>query len=166
MSQDRSMKSSHGQPNVIDEYIATFPPATQRILAELAATIRAAAPGAAEKISYRMPTFALHGNLGSGKTTFVQGMVRGLGIGEQVSSPTFALIHEYGYPARFFHIDCYRETSVERWIQIGLSDYFDREAISAIEWADHVAALLPQRAYHLTFLHGEGEHERVIRMRR
>ena len=109
---------------------------------------------------------ALHGNLGSGKTTFVQGMVRGLGIGEQVSSPTFALIHEYGYPARFFHIDCYRETSVERWIQIGLSDYFDREAISAIEWADHVAALLPQRAYHLTFLHGEGEHERVIRMRR
>jgi tRNA threonylcarbamoyladenosine biosynthesis protein TsaE len=105
---------------------------------------------------------ALHGNLGSGKTTFVQGMVRGLGLGEQVSSPTFALIHEYGYPPQFFHIDCYRETSAERWKQIGLSEYFDREAISAIEWAIHVASLLPKRTYHLTFLHGERDHERVI----
>ena len=109
---------------------------------------------------------ALHGNLGSGKTTFVQGMVRGLGLEEQVSSPTFALIHEYGYPPRFFHIDCYRETSVERWMQIGLPDYFDREAISAIEWADHVAALLPKRTYQLTFIHGEGDHERVIKVKR
>ncbi|MHA1939506.1 MAG: tRNA (adenosine(37)-N6)-threonylcarbamoyltransferase complex ATPase subunit type 1 TsaE [Candidatus Thorarchaeota archaeon] len=105
---------------------------------------------------------ALHGNLGSGKTTFVQGMVKGLGLGDQVSSPTFALIHEYGYPPQFFHIDCYRETSTERWKQIGLSEYFDREAISAIEWASHVASLLPTRTYHLTFLHGERDHERVI----
>ncbi|MFC1618748.1 tRNA (adenosine(37)-N6)-threonylcarbamoyltransferase complex ATPase subunit type 1 TsaE [Candidatus Neomarinimicrobiota bacterium] len=109
---------------------------------------------------------ALHGSLGSGKTTFVQGMVRGLGLGEQVSSPTFALIHEYGYPPQFFHVDCYRETSAERWKQIGLSEYFDREAISAIEWAIHVESLLPERTYHLTFLPGEGDHERVIEIKR
>lgn len=109
---------------------------------------------------------ALHGDLGSGKTTFVQGMVKGLGLGDQVSSPTFALIHEYGFPPRFFHIDCYREISIERWVQIGLSEYFDRDAISAIEWATHVASLLPERTYHLTFLLGAQDEERMIEVGR
>ncbi len=51
---------------------------------------------------------ALHGELGSGKTTFVNGIAAGLGMDDQVSSPTFALIHEYCAPAQLYHIDCYR----------------------------------------------------------
>lgn len=122
----------------------------------------------AEFVEHLVPgdVVALHGELGSGKTTFVQGMVKGLGLGDQVSSPTFALIHEYGFPPRFFHIDCYRETSAERWKQIGLSEYFDREAISAIEWAIHVTSLLPKRTYHLTFLPRERDDERMIKVKR
>jgi tRNA threonylcarbamoyladenosine biosynthesis protein TsaE len=122
----------------------------------------------ADFVEYLNPrdVVALHVDLGSGKTTFVQGMVKGLGLGGQVSSPTFALIHEYGFPPQFFHIDCYREVSIERWIQIGLSEYFDREAISAIEWAIHVESLLPKRTYHLTFLLGERDDERVIEVKR
>ena len=105
---------------------------------------------------------ALNGDLGSGKTTFVQGMAEGLGYNSPVSSPTFALIHEYGHPPVMYHMDCYRETSLERWRQLGLEEYLYGEAISVIEWAEHIAALLPASALRLTFSHGRRDNERRI----
>ncbi len=108
---------------------------------------------------------ALHGELGSGKTTFVQGMAEGLGLFDQVSSPTFALIHEHGQPPGLYHLDCYRETSLERWRQLGLAEYFSGEAVSVIEWAENIAPLLPEKTIHLTFSHGPGRNERTIELR-
>ncbi len=108
---------------------------------------------------------ALHGELGSGKTTFVQGIAEGLGLHDQVSSPTFALIHEHGPPPGFYHLDCYRETSLERWQQLGLAEYFYGEAVSVIEWAENIAPLLPEKTIHLTFSHGPERDERIIEVR-
>ncbi len=118
----------------------------------------------AEFVSHLKPgdVVALHGELGSGKTTFVQGMARGLGLRDQVSSPTFALIHEHGLPPRLYHMDCYREISPGRWRQLGVAEYFHGEAISVIEWAENIASLLPEKAIHLTFSHGPARDERII----
>ncbi len=109
---------------------------------------------------------ALHGELGSGKTTFVQGMAEGLGLHEQVSSPTFTLIHEFGRPPRLYHLDCYRETSLERWPQLGVGEYFDGPAVTVIEWAENMTPLLPEHVIHLTFSYGPEESERIIEVAR
>ena len=105
---------------------------------------------------------AMHGKLGSGKTTFVKGIAEGMGLTDEVSSPTFALIHEYGRPPRLYHMDCYRDTSLERWRHLGLNDYFDGPAISVIEWAEHIAPLLPHNSIHIRFTHGGEECDRVV----
>ncbi len=107
---------------------------------------------------------AMHGDLGSGKTTFVQGMVEGLEIDDQATSPTFSLIHEYGRPPELYHFDCYRETSLERWQQLGLDEYFNGNGITVIEWAENIASLLPGDAIHLTFSHGPKENQRIIQV--
>ncbi len=108
---------------------------------------------------------ALHGELGSGKTTFVKGMAAGLGLKDPVSSPTFALIHEYGAPAQLYHIDCYREHSLARWQSLGLSEYFDGQARTVMEWAEIIDPLLPDDTVHLYFAHGDGDDERLIEVR-
>ncbi len=105
---------------------------------------------------------ALHGELGSGKTTFIKGIAEAIGLDDPVSSPTFALIHEYGNPPELYHFDCYRETALERWESLGLAEYFDDEVISVIEWAEIIAPLLPERAIHVTLSHGADENERLI----
>ena len=121
----------------------------------------------AEFATYLCPgdVVALHGELGSGKSTFVGGMAEGLGLSDPVSSPTFALIHEYGRPPLLYHMDCYRETTLERWRQLGLSDYFGGRAVAVIEWAENIAPLLPRETIHLNFSHGEDESSRVVKVR-
>ena len=66
----------------------------------------------------------LNGNLGSGKTTFVKGVLKGLNYQYEVTSPTYTLINEYNADYDIIHIDCYREKDVNRWLNIGLIDYF------------------------------------------
>lgn len=105
---------------------------------------------------------ALHGPLGAGKTTFVQGMARGLGLSDQVTSPTFALVQEYGRPAKLIHIDCYRETDLNRWLGLGIQEYFDLDAITVIEWPETIAPLLPPRTINIQFGHGSGTSERMV----
>ena len=118
----------------------------------------------AEFATYLRPgeVVALHGELGSGKTTFIKGIAEALGLDDPVSSPTFALIHEYGDPPELYHLDCYRETALERWELLGLADYFDDEVVSVIEWAEIIGPLLPERAIHVTLSHGADENERLI----
>lgn len=106
---------------------------------------------------------ALHGDLGSGKTTFVQGVVAGLGVADEVTSPTFALVHEYGRPTRVVHIDCYREASVDRWLELGIIEYLNSDAICLIEWPETIADILPPETIHLQFEHNDDEHTRTIR---
>ncbi|MCX7924342.1 MAG: tRNA (adenosine(37)-N6)-threonylcarbamoyltransferase complex ATPase subunit type 1 TsaE [Fimbriimonadales bacterium] len=87
----------------------------------------------------------LMGDLGAGKTTFIRGVARGLGINEPVRSPTFTLIHEYtiqqpehlkGLP--FFHLDLYRIETPEQLSTLGLEEIFERGGIVAIEWAERL----------------------------
>ncbi len=87
----------------------------------------------------------LIGNLGAGKTTMAKGMVRGLGAAEpeDVSSPTFTLIHEYGTEGRVYHIDLYRLDEPRQVATLGLDEIFDRDAVVLIEWGERFPQLLP-----------------------
>ena len=87
----------------------------------------------------------LIGNLGAGKTTMAKGMVRGLGAAEpdDVSSPTFTLIHEYGTEGRVYHVDLYRLDEPRQVATLGLDEIFDRDAVVLIEWGERFPQLLP-----------------------
>ncbi|MBL8215868.1 MAG: tRNA (adenosine(37)-N6)-threonylcarbamoyltransferase complex ATPase subunit type 1 TsaE [Bryobacterales bacterium] len=87
----------------------------------------------------------LIGDLGAGKTTLTKGIVEGLGAGraEEVSSPTFTLIHEYGDPVRVYHIDLYRLESARELAGLGLEEILERDAVVIIEWPDRFARWLP-----------------------
>ncbi len=83
----------------------------------------------------------LDGDMGAGKTVFSKGVAKGLGIEEEVTSPTYAYMNDYG--GRLFHYDCYRIESAEQAENLGLADYFDMGGICLIEWAQNIAPLLP-----------------------
>jgi tRNA threonylcarbamoyladenosine biosynthesis protein TsaE len=86
----------------------------------------------------------LIGNLGAGKTTLAKGMVHGLGAAppEDVSSPTFTLIHEYG-GGRVYHVDLYRLEEPREVETLGLDELFDGDALVLIEWGERFPQLLP-----------------------
>src|SRR4051794_28567783 len=86
----------------------------------------------------------LIGNLGAGKTTLAKGIVQGLGAAapDEVSSPTFTLIHEYG-EGRVYHIDLYRLEEPREVATLGLEELFDREAVVLIEWGERFPQLMP-----------------------
>jgi tRNA threonylcarbamoyladenosine biosynthesis protein TsaE len=91
----------------------------------------------------RRAVVLLIGNLGAGKTTIAKGIVSGLGAAgpEEVSSPTFTLIHEYS--ARVYHIDLYRLDRAEQVSTLGLDEIFDRDAVVLIEWGERFPQLMP-----------------------
>ena len=84
----------------------------------------------------------LDGDMGAGKTVFSKGVAEGLGIQEEVTSPTYAYMNDYD--GRLFHYDCYRIESPEQAEALGLADYFDMGGICLIEWAQNIAPLLPR----------------------
>jgi tRNA threonylcarbamoyladenosine biosynthesis protein TsaE len=98
----------------------------------------------------RRAVVLLVGNLGAGKTTIAKGIVNGLGAAEpeDVSSPTFTLIHEYG-EGRVFHIDLYRLDRAEQVATLGLDEIFDREAVVLIEWGERFPELMPKDRYEI-----------------
>lgn len=89
---------------------------------------------------------ALYGGLGMGKTAFVRGMAAGRGLSVQVSSPTFALVHEYGGDPPLVHFDMYRVDGWEDLYSTGFFDYIDAGCILAVEWSEHIEAALPRDA--------------------
>jgi tRNA threonylcarbamoyladenosine biosynthesis protein TsaE len=86
----------------------------------------------------------LTGNLGAGKTTLAKGIVSGLGAAgpDDVSSPTFTLIHEYG-GGRVYHVDLYRLDDEREVATLGLEELFDRDAMVLIEWGENFRRLMP-----------------------
>ena len=97
--------------------------------------------------------FAFVGELASGKTTFIKGILKGLNFDKPVTSPTFTLVNEYDAKFPVIHIDCYREDEQERWIKLGMYDYMDEENVVIIEWADKMKSLLPVNTIQIQFSH-------------
>ena len=105
---------------------------------------------------------ALHGELGAGKTCLVKGIARGLGVTQDVTSPTFTIVHEYrGGRLPLVHVDLYRLDTPQQVVAIGIEDYFDGEAVTVIEWAEKISQLLPPRTIHVR-LELRGENDRTI----
>ena len=82
---------------------------------------------------------ALYGDLGAGKTAFVRGMARGMGIDARVSSPTFTIVNEYPGKRELYHFDMYRLSSSEELFDIGWEDYLNRGGVCAVEWSENVS---------------------------
>ncbi len=99
----------------------------------------------------------LDGEMGAGKTVLAQGIARGLGVKEDVLSPTYAYVNSY---APMFHFDCYRIESVRQAEELGFSDYFDAGRICLVEWSENIAPLLPEHCKKITIRKkSEGERE-------
>ena len=118
-------------------------------------------------------TIGLIGELGAGKTVFVQGLAKGLGVKETVNSPTFVLMKVYKIrDSRFairdlVHIDCYRLSNSQELLNIGVQEYFGRkDAVVVIEWAEKVKDLLPKNSMMIEFKEGENENQRIIEINR
>lgn len=81
---------------------------------------------------------AMYGDLGAGKTAFVRGMARGLGLSCRVSSPTFTIVNEYLGERELIHFDMYRLSGADELFEIGWEDYLNRGAVCAVEWSEKV----------------------------
>ena len=97
-------------------------------------------------------TFALVGDLGAGKTHVSKGIAAGIGFRGDVTSPTFALVHEYrGGRLPLFHFDFYRLESADELLSLGWDDYLDEGGVIVAEWADKFRELLPENTRWLRF---------------
>ena len=81
---------------------------------------------------------AMYGDLGAGKTAFVRGMARGMGLDCRVSSPTFTIVNEYLGERELIHFDMYRLSGADELFDIGWEDYLSREGVCAVEWSENV----------------------------
>jgi tRNA threonylcarbamoyladenosine biosynthesis protein TsaE len=119
-----------------------------------------------EELAAELPAkcvILLIGNLGAGKTTLAKGIVKGLGAAhpDEVSSPTFTLIHEYG--PKVYHVDLYRLDRAEQVASIGLDEIFDRDAVVLVEWGERFIELMPVERVEIRLRAvGDGEREILI----
>src|SRR5580698_362904 len=111
----------------------------------------------------RRAVVLLIGNLGAGKTTLAKGIVSGLGAAppDDVSSPTFTLIHEYG-EGRVYHVDLYRLERPEELASLGLDEIFDRDAVVLIEWGERFPTLMPEERIEIRLRALEGDAREII----
>ena len=110
----------------------------------------------------------LHGELGAGKTCFVQGLARALGVRRPVGSPTFTLINEYRGKRGLAHIDLYRLRGAADAFGLGVEEYLEHfDGIVAIEWAERLGELLPEACWHVRLETGvSGEESRTVTVER
>ena len=106
---------------------------------------------------------AFTGDLGAGKTAFIRGLARGLGVEERVTSPTFTIVNEYlGGRVPLFHFDLYRLGSAEELYDIGWEDYLARGGVCAVEWSEHMGDALEPEAIRVDIRRGESDSQRRI----
>ena len=125
------------------KFLTTSAPQTKKAGEGLARKILEAKPSARAKV------FGLVGDLGGGKTTFLQGFARGLGIKEKVNSPTFVIMKRFG---NFYHIDCYRIKKPKELSDLGFERIIaNPKNIVAVEWADQIKKIMPKSTVWLNF---------------
>ena len=98
---------------------------------------------------------AMYGDLGAGKTAFVQGLAKALGITSHVTSPTFTIVNEYEGRLPLYHFDVYRIADPDEMYEIGYDDYIDSDGVCVVEWAELIEELFPDKYYKLTILKDE-----------
>ena len=132
------------------EYITNSPSETEAVGAALARVLQ---PGTI--IAYR-------GDLGAGKTAFTRGLARGLGVKENVTSPTFTIVNEYlSGSMPLFHFDMYRLASSDDLWDIGWEDYLERGGVCAVEWSENVDDAMENAIYVTIYKTGE-ESRRIV----
>ena len=124
---------------------------------------------AKSKLKNRALVIALEGDLGTGKTTFVQGLLKGLGVRTRALSPTFIIFRRFrlkrSHFASFYHIDCYRLKGPTELLTLGLREIISHPRnIVVVEWARKIQRIL-RPTLSLSFYHGPGSSERVIRVK-
>ena len=134
------------------EYVSNSPEETEELGATLAGRLSAGT------------VVAFTGDLGAGKTAFVRGIARGLGISGRVTSPTFTIVNEYlGGRLPLFHFDMYRLPDSDALFDIGWEDYLDRGGVCAVEWSEQVADALPEDTVTVSLTrHPDQESWRII----
>ena len=108
---------------------------------------------------------ALVGELGAGKTCFIQGLVRGLGAMTRATSPTFVLINQYRGRLPIYHVDAYRTQSLVELLDLGVSELLGGDGVTVVEWADKLLPLLPSGTIEVRIA-GVGDEPRTITIRR
>lgn len=105
-----------------------------------------------------------NGEMGAGKTYFTKGIAKALGITEEVTSPTFALINEYYGGTNLFHFDLYRISGFEELYGIGFFDYFDRNGVLCVEWSENIPDLADcfENAYSVSIVKTGGESREIL----
>jgi len=130
------------------------PKETKKVAEKLAKTL---VPGS---------VIALFGDLGAGKTVFVQGLAKGLGIRRKITSPTFVFMRSYPFlfqkkPLTFYHIDLYRGQDSGDFKNLGLDEIFAEDAVVVLEWADKIKEILPKKRIDV-FINATGDKTRKI----
>lgn len=137
------------------EFTSQNPAQTQRFAAKIAAKLKLG------------DVICLYGDLGSGKTTFIQGLAKAIGIKKRVLSPTFVFIRSYNFKkGTFCHIDLYRLEKVSELETFGISDYFNKSNIVVIEWAQKAKSILPKKRTDIIFeITNQNEREISVKFR-
>jgi len=105
----------------------------------------------------------LAGEMGAGKTAFAQGFARGLGITDQVNSPTFTIVREYPGPRlNLHHLDVYRLDHLREVLELGVGEMLDEEAVMLVEWGDAVMPVLGDSSLEVRITFGEGDDDRRL----
>ena len=135
------------------EFITHSPEETRAVGARLAGALRGG------------EVVAFTGDLGAGKTAFVSGMAKALGVDERVTSPTFTIVNEYeGGRLPLFHFDMYRLGSADELFHIGWEDYLVRGGVCAVEWSENVEEAIEGDAIRVSITRGDDENSRVIQI--
>ncbi len=105
---------------------------------------------------------AFYGGLGMGKTAFTRGLAIGLGAERSVSSPTFAIVNDYGGEPHLYHFDMYRVESWDDLYSSGFFDYYESGGVLAVEWSENIENALPENTVRVVFRRGSTDTERII----
>ena len=136
-------------------YISNNYEETQKIAADFAKTLKEG------------DVLCMYGDLGVGKTAFVQGLAKGLGIDEPITSPTFTIVNEYSGTLPLYHFDVYRIADSDEMYEIGYEEYVYGDGVSVIEWPQLIDDILPEKRYDIEIAkdYDKGENYRTIEIK-